>query len=309
MGVEDRARELAVATGLKAVDRRVFGRYQGHLVNVRFGGATENYRVTYVVKVTPGAGEVVSRVVEDKELTKPLRRIQTFLTFRPGANAILFQLTPMGMTPKVEVLSKDLEVLAGIAARAGSNPGDQCESCGTNPGQPMVVNDEPMNLCPACLQQLQGQYVQAKAYASASKPNLARGLGMGFLGALIGAVVWGGIGAATGYVFGLVAIVIGLVVGWFMHQGAGQVNVPLIVAAVAFTLLAVFLGDLIWIAALLAREGVSPALVLVAYPILLSEDPGGFAIEYFFALFGIVVSVRYLWRAKREQTPQFEVVA
>jgi len=309
MAVEDRARELAAATGLKAVDRRVFGRYQGHLVNVRLGGTMENYRVTYVVKVAPAAADGASRLIEDKELTKPLRRIQTFLTFRPGANVLLFPLTPMGMTPKVDVLSNDLATLTRIASRAGSSTGDMCESCGTNPGQPIVVNDEPMNLCPNCLRQMQGQYVQAKAIASASKPNIAKGLGMGFLGALIGAVVWGGIGAATGYVFGLIAVVIGLAVGWFMHQGAGQVNVPLIVAAVGFTLLAVFLGDLIWIAALLAREGVSPALVLVAYPVLLSEDPGSFEIEYFFALFGIIVSVGYLWRAKRGQTPQFEVVA
>jgi hypothetical protein len=214
----------------------------------------------------------------------------------------------MGMTPKVEVLSNDLATLTRIAIQAGSRPVDMCESCGTNPGKPIVVNDEPMNLCPNCLHQMQGQYVQAKTVASATKPNVARGLGMGFLGALIGAVVWGGIGAVTGYVFGLIAVVIGLAVGWFMHQGAGQVNVPLIVAAVGFTLLAVFLGDLIWIAALLAREGVSPALVLVAYPILLTENPGSFALEYFFAIFGIIVGVRYLWRAKREQTPQFEVV-
>ncbi len=308
MGVEEKARELALATGLKAVNRRVFGRYQGHLVNVRLGGATENYRVTYVVKVTPDAAENANRLVQDKEITKPLRRYQTFLTFRPGANVLLFQLTPMGVTPKVDVLSGDLATLTRIALQAGSRSEDLCESCGTNPGRPIVVNDEPMNLCPNCLQQLQGQYVQAKAVASTAKPNVAKGLAMGFLGALIGAVIWGVIGAVTGYVFGLIAVVIGLSVGWFMHQGAGRVTVPLIVVAVAFTLLAVFLGDLIWIAGLLVREGASPALVFVAYPVLLSENPGSFAIEYFFALFGIIVSVRYLWRAKREQTPQFEVV-
>ncbi|OGS49596.1 MAG: hypothetical protein A3K65_09410 [Euryarchaeota archaeon RBG_16_68_12] len=310
MSVEERAQELAAATGLKAVGRRVGGRYQGHVVAVKLGGALENYRVVFQMKTAPEAAAAIGPLVKDKEATKPLRRIQCVVGFDERASLLFFVLTPPAMTPKVEVLANDLATLAGIALRAGSKPTETCESCGTNPGQPVVVNDEPKTLCPACVQSLQGEFTQVRAAASAVRPNTAKGLAMGFLGALLGGVVWGVIGVLTGYVFGLVAIVTGLVVGWFVQRGAGRVTTPLMFAAVLLTLLSVFLGDLIAILIIILQEGGVPSLglALAIYGLVLSEQPGPILLGYFFGLFGVFASARYLWRARKAQTPRLDIV-
>lgn len=305
MSVEDRAAEVAVATGLRASRRKVFGRYQAHPVAIDLGGAMQKNQIWVRVGVSPEAVPALQGLISDKAYVKSLHLTPMTLGLDVQSSTLFYTIVPGALTPKSDTIARALANLAGLAVRAGSNPGELCDNCRSNPGTPMIVNDAPTQLCPACLQALGQRFGQVAAVAATVKPDYVKGLAMGLLGALIGGALWGGIGAATGYIFGLVAFLNGIIVAWFLQKGSGIVTLPIIVAGVGFTFLSVFIGDLITIAAL---TGADLATIVAVYPELLAPGPGTVLLGYFFAMFGVLASVRALRRAKKAQTPRFEVV-
>jgi hypothetical protein len=71
-------------------------------------------------------------------------------------------------------------------------------------------------VCPGCRDRLNAEL---NKYSPAVR--FARALGLGAGAAVIGAGIYYGISAATGYEFGLVAIVVGLLVGKAVRKGSG----------------------------------------------------------------------------------------
>ncbi len=305
VSVEDRAAEVAVAAGLRATGRKVFGRYRAHPVAVNLGGAMQNGRVSVRVGISPEAAPAVQGMISNKAYVKSLKLSPMTLGLDMQTSILFYTIVPGALTPKSEAIVRTLATLTGLAARAGSNPGELCDNCRQNPGTAIIVNDAPTQLCPACFQEMAQKFGQVSAVAATFKPDYAKGLAFGLLGALIGGAIWGGIGVATGYIFGLVAFVNGIIVAWFLTKGAGMVTVPIIVAGVGFTLLSVFIGDVIAIAVI---TGADLATVIAIYPEFLAPGPGTALIGYFFAAFGVLASVQALRRAKKAQTPRFEVV-
>lgn len=297
--------EVATATGLRAVGRTVFGRYRGHPVAIDLRGAMQNYQVWLRVGVSPEAVTALHGLVSNKERVKSLKLAPMTLGLDPQSSTLFYTIVPSAMTPKSNVIAGTLATLTGMAAQAGSNPGELCDSCRRNPGTPMVVNDAPTQLCPTCYQEMAQKFGQVAAVASTFKPDYVKGIALGFVGALIGGAIWGGIGAATGYIFGLVAIVNGFIVAWFLTKGAGIVTTPLIAVGVAFTFLSVFIGDII---AVTVITGADVATVLAVYPEFLAPGPGTALLGYFFAVFGVIAAVQYLRRTRKAQTPRFNVV-
>jgi hypothetical protein len=154
------------------------------------------------------------------------------------------------------------------------------------------------------------EHNQLLATAAARKPDLRRGLAFGFIGALIGALLWGAVGAATGYLFGLLALVLGYLVAWAMNKGSHTINSQLIVAAVLLTVLAVFMGDFVWVVfeELKAGYDVTAANAAFDYWWYLSHDPGGAAISYMFGMFGVYGAARTLHTVGKQQVPKLEVI-
>jgi len=305
VSVEDRAAEVAVATGLRANGRKVFGRYQAHPVAIDVGGVMQNNQVSVRVGISPEAAPALQGLISDKAHLKSLKLTPMTLGLDIQSSTLFYTIVPGALTPKPDAIVRTLTNLTGLAVRAGSNPGELCDNCRRNAGTPMIVNDAPTQLCPACLQEMGQRFGQVAAVAATVKPDYVRGLAMGLLGALIGGAVWGGIGAATGYIFGLVAFVNGIIVAWFLMKGSGIVTLPIIVAGVVFTFLSVFIGDII---AITVITGADLAAAVAIYPELLAPGPGTLLIGYFFAVFGVLAAVQALRRAKKAQTPRFEVV-
>jgi len=72
------------------------------------------------------------------------------------------------------------------------------------------------NACPTCLENVRNAWSGGSGSARA-----ARALAFGSVAAALGAGIWFGITALTGYEFGLVAILVGFMVGWAVRRGSG----------------------------------------------------------------------------------------
>ncbi|HLE53786.1 MAG TPA: hypothetical protein VI999_00905 [Thermoplasmata archaeon] len=142
--------------------------------------------------------------------------------------------------------------------------------------------------------------------AGRAKPRVdwIMGIAFGLPAALGTAVAWALVAAATGYVFALGAILIGVVVAYAVRRGAKRVTWAVITMSIAFTILAVFLGDVLALTIILVGAGfdVGPLDIIAYYPELLALAPVDALITYVFGLLGAGYGARWLYRQMRAQT-------
>jgi len=100
------------------------------------------------------------------------------------------------------------------AERDGAVSGASCAAC----GQPIATSYYEVNGSVTC-QRCRNQIMAAWNRGS-SGGRFARALGLGFGAAVLGAGIYFGIAALTGYEFGLVAIVVGVLVGGAVRKGS-----------------------------------------------------------------------------------------
>ena len=100
------------------------------------------------------------------------------------------------------------------AERADRTPGTACSFC----QQPVTGSYYEINGKVACLG-CQGQILAAWNHGSPAR-RFAKALGLGAAAAALGAGVYFGVEALTGYEFGLIAVVVGLVVGAAVRKGS-----------------------------------------------------------------------------------------
>ena len=86
-----------------------------------------------------------------------------------------------------------------------------------------------------------------------AEQNLPKGLLLGILACLVGAVAWCLISVSTGYQIGYMAIGVGFLVGYAMRQGKGVTPIFGIIGA-ALALVSCVLGDFFSIIGLIAKE-------------------------------------------------------
>src|ERR1041385_5246647 len=100
------------------------------------------------------------------------------------------------------------------AERAGQAPGTACSFC----QQPIAGSYYEINGRVACLG-CRGQLMAAWNRGSPAQ-RFAKALGLGAAAAALGAGVYFGVEALTGYEFGLIAVVVGLLVGTAVRKGS-----------------------------------------------------------------------------------------
>src|SRR2546427_7533549 len=100
------------------------------------------------------------------------------------------------------------------AERAGQTPGTACSFC----QQPIAGSYYEINGKVACLG-CRGQIMAAWNRGSPAR-RFAKALGLGAAAAALGAGVYFGVEALTGYEFGLIAVVVGLLVGAAVRRGS-----------------------------------------------------------------------------------------
>src|SRR5690349_4084007 len=129
------------------------------------------------------------------------------------------------LTPREDLAVSDQT--SGPDSGTGGLQFDRAETPHSAPaGSACVVCKQPLSgtyfevngktVCPGCRDRLNAEL---NKYSPAVR--FARALGLGAGAAVIGAGIYYGISAATGYEFGLVAIVVGLLVGKAVRKGSG----------------------------------------------------------------------------------------
>ena len=178
------------------------------------------------------------------------------------------------------------------AERAGQTPGTACSFC----QQPIAGSYYEINGKVACL----GCRGQIMAAWNRGSPALrfAKALGLGAAAAALGAGVYFGVEALTGYEFGLIAVVVGLLVGAAVRRGSsGRGGWRYQVLAMFLTYSAVVATDSTLIARELRKEiqaradsvGVAPSVATTPVAVNAAattghQRPGPLAL-----LFGVIV--------------------
>jgi len=178
------------------------------------------------------------------------------------------------------------------AERAGQTPGTTCSFC----QQPVAGSYYEINGKVACLG-CRGQIMAAWNRGSPAR-RFGKALGLGAAAAALGAGVYFGVEALTGYEFGLIAVVVGLLVGAAVRKGSsGRGGWRYQVLAMFLTYSAVVVTDSTLIARELRKEiqaradsaGVAPAVATTpaavnAVATTGHQRPGPLAL-----LFGVIV--------------------
>ena len=86
-----------------------------------------------------------------------------------------------------------------------------------------------------------------------AEENLPKGLILGVIACIIGAIAWGLVSISTGYKVGYMAIVVGFIVGFAMRQGKGVRPIFGIIGAV-LALISCVLGDFISIIGYVSKD-------------------------------------------------------
>ena len=178
------------------------------------------------------------------------------------------------------------------AERAGQTPGTACSFC----QQPIAGSYYEINGKVACL----GCRDQIMAAWNRGSParRFAKALGLGAAAAALGAGVYFGVEALTGYEFGLIAVVVGLLVGAAVRRGSsGRGGWRYQVLAMFLTYSAVVATDSTLIARELRKEiqaradsvGVAPSVATTPVAVNAAattghQRPGPLAL-----LFGVIV--------------------
>jgi len=178
------------------------------------------------------------------------------------------------------------------AERAGQTPGTACSLC----QQPIAGSYYEINGKVACL----GCRDQIMAAWNRGSParRFAKALGLGAAAAALGAGVYFGVEALTGYEFGLIAVVVGLLVGAAVRRGSsGRGGWRYQVLAMFLTYSAVVATDSTLIARELRKEiqaradsvGVAPSVATTPVAVNAAattghQRPGPLAL-----LFGVIV--------------------
>lgn len=284
-----------------------------HPVSVSFPGMTVQMGGTVYaivqVKVSPSNWSAAVARGTDKAALKQMGLKPHEVPLEADTNRIIQVVQPAVRTPKPEASLESLSKLAMIAS-AGGAPGleDRCQKCGTAPAWTFLLNTHLQQMCRRCYEEMAAKYGQAKATVDSVRPNYAKGLAYGLGAAVVGGILWGVVGGLTGFVSGLIALVIGYLVAYAIQYGAGKVDSALVAASVFITLLSITFGGIVWVAVELSGTGLNIGPVQ-AWWILITNDPGIFAIDHVFGMIGVIGAAYKLQQTAKEHKLPFEVVS
>lgn len=186
-----------------------------------------------------------------------------------------------------------------------STPGfrGQCETCPAGQVQKFVVVDEqPMMMCTTCQQRLKIEGEMAERAYEMTEAQHLNGALLASGAAIVGGIVWAGVGALTHRVFAMAAIGIGALVAWAYRRGAGRVDAVGRVIGAVLTVSSVALGEVlyysIWVAQQRPDIGFRLDTGWYAYMFTWAKSPGEEAMPMIFSLVGAWVAMKALEKPK-----------
>ncbi len=287
--------KAAPLTALKVKGDRLYGNYHGFPVSV----FDEVGALVFQVRLTSEAFQVLAAAPPDKARRESFglrtsERNALALKFDPAHWTVVYRFVAV-WTVKPEDVSRQLDGLVTYATTGGEPIGQMCNQCRTNPAKEVVLlGGVPTQLCEADLAKITQAAEERAEAVMRVPPGYLRALGGAVLGMPLGAFIWAGIGIATGRFFSLVAIAIGFLVAYFLSLGAKRITWGMVPTVAVMTLLAVFIGDLLWVAVLISQLG-GPFDLGLAFQAYAGMSPGQ---SYVFGLFGAVVGSGWLIQQK-----------
>src|SRR5438552_3695161 len=302
--------EAATTLGLKARGPWLFGRLRGFPVVAKESGISDRHEVLFQVALTPEAIQGVTTAISDKKRLKSLGLQSAGMRIEPSVSELVYDHRPIVRTKPADVV-RIFEALAVLASEGGPALGDRCEKCREKPGgDVMVVNGLPTQLCAADFEALRTEGEHAEAVAKGLRPAYAKGVAFGLAGMVLGSMIWAAIGILSGYVLSFAAFGISVIVARLLAKGAGRLTISLAALMVLLTMLAIFLGDVIWAGVVVAHvSGPFDLLQAVeAYIGIVRRDPF-VLLSYPSSFLGILVSVAAMRRHARRAPASFEVIS
>ncbi len=132
------------------------------------------------------------------------------------------------------------------AVKSSSEPPPRvCRLCGSAEVAGVKLLDGVVDrVCVGCIDKIHSAVAEARAAYDAVPTNYVTAAAAGLVLAVVGAVVWAGIGIAIERMFWIVGIGIGLLVGFGVSKSAGKGGAVIQVMCIAFTVFSVLLGQL-----------------------------------------------------------------
>ena len=215
---------------------------------------------------------------------------------------------PLFRNLRPEVVAGEVETLLRAVKRVCPVMPETCRLCGSASGaEPILLNEVVDRICPACLERLQHEAKRAREQYESLHFNLPLAVLTAAVLAVVGALVWAGLAAATNRVFWAIAIGSGLLIGWGTSKAAGKCGPATQTLVALFTVLSVLLGEVLVLAyhfdsyAKTHGGTVNWAAFAAAVPRLLWRTGGDTA----FALGGGLIGAYYA--ARRAGRPSLDV--
>ena len=264
----DWAREWGLAhypeTGWLRRTERVLGQHRGLLIRVNWG-SDQNPGLNVLVRFpkSPNLERVRDALIADAGLdllpgkgaarrkmklegTGPKFHLGGLPEFYLGDNGLLWRRTFAFKEPSATQVKGWVDALVAAVARATPPFDGRCETCATGVARQYVVaNGVPTMMCTSCQQELQAAGDMAERTYDLSEARHVPGFALATVGALLGALAWAAIGAATQRIFAAAAIGIGALIAWAYKMGAGRVDAIGRAVAVCLTIASVVLGEVL----------------------------------------------------------------
>ena len=139
----------------------------------------------------------------------------------------------------------DVETLLAGIKRACPPPPAACRLCGSTSGgnEPVLLNDVIDRVCPSCIERLRHEARRASQQYDDLPLNLPLAIVTAALVAVLAALAWAGIAAATNRMFWAVAIGSGALIGYCTTRVVGRGGIGVQCVTGLFTVISVLLGQ------------------------------------------------------------------
>lgn len=180
-----------------------------------------------------------------------------------------------------DTVAAEFEALVRAVKGAAPAPPAGCRLCRSSSGaEPLLLNGIVDRVCSSCVERMQHEAKLKAAQYETLPMNMPFAVIVAAILAVVSAGVWAAIAIATNRMFWALAIGIGVVIGWGTTRAAGKGGLPVQVTGALFTVVAVLLGQIFFIAWLVNEHAQSRGINIdwsgfaAAVPEILWESGG-----------------------------------
>ncbi len=296
--------QIADLAHLKVRGDVVFGLFRGYLIVIRDFAQSGQFSllVRYPRKEDT---DRISQKLDQKALLKMVNAVGN-LKIEPGILSLI--VVPKWKTPELSQVKELLDTVINILSSNTPPYLCECEGCGDSQAEVILVKGVPELKCLRCTNRLRGKMHGVQAEWFAKNPNYKKGMTYAILAVFISSFAWALIAYVFQVFFFYAGFLIGMFVGFTLAYGTEKITSEVIVLAVGLTLFTVILGEVLYVAFLLAGEGISLGYLPDAFGIYISEFGGEFAGAIITGLIGAGIVSYNLYSQGRVQASEVDIV-